>query len=176
MLNLEKKNWSTELKGQLIHPGHQLNEAGLMFRKIEDEEITAQVEKLRANQKQVVTQPETTNPKPETVFTTINYDDFAKLELRVGTISAAEKVKKADKLLQLQVDLGNETRTIVSGIAEHYAPENIIGQQVCIVANLAPRKIKGIESKGMILMAEDEFGKLKFVMPSEAIKAGSKIS
>ena len=176
MLNLEKKNWNTELKGQLIHPGHQLNEAGLLFRKIEDEEITAQVEKLHANQKQVVTQTETTNPKPETVSATINYDDFAKLELRVGIITAAEKVKKADKLLQLQVDVGTEIRTIVSGIAEHYSPENIIGQQVCIVANLAPRKIKGIESKGMILMAEDENGKLKFVMPSEAIKAGSKIS
>jgi methionyl-tRNA synthetase len=85
-------------------------------------------------------------------------------------------VKKADKLLQLKINLGDEVRTVVSGIAEDYTPENIIGQQVCVVANLAPRKIKGIESRGMILMAEDENGKLKFVMPSEIISNGSKVS
>ena len=176
MLNLEKKNWSTELKGQLIHPGHQLNEAGLLFRKIEDEEITAQVEKLKANQKQVVLQTEPKYPESEIANSVINYDDFAKLELRVGTVTAAEKVKKADKLLQLTVDMGNEVRTIVSGIAEHYTPEQMIGKQVSVVANLAPRKIKGIESKGMILMAEDADGKLKIVSPTETVNSGSKIS
>ncbi len=176
MLNLPKKNWNTELKGQLIESGHQLNEAALIFRKIEDEEIAAQIEKLNANQKEVVIEPESSPPKTVIAKAIINYDDFSKLELSVGIITAAEKVKKADKLLQLQVDIGTEIRTIVSGIAEHYTPEDIIGQQVCIVANLAPRKIKGIESKGMILMAEDENGKLKFIMPSEAMKAGSKIS
>ncbi|GDX52376.1 methionine--tRNA ligase [Bacteroidota bacterium] len=176
MLNLPKKNWSAELKGQLIHPGHQLNEAGLMFRKIEDEEITAQVEKLKANQKQVVLQTEPKNPESEIANSVINYDDFAKLELRVGTVTAAEKVKKADKLLQLTIDMGNEVRTIVSGIAEHYTPEQMIGKQVSVVANLAPRKIKGIESKGMILMAEDADGKLKIVSPAETVNSGSKIS
>ncbi|MEI7803333.1 MAG: methionine--tRNA ligase subunit beta, partial [Bacteroidota bacterium] len=140
------------------------------------EEITAQVEKLKANQKTIVTQPETKNPKPETTISEINYDDFAKLELRVGTITAAEKVKKAAKLLQLTVDMGNEIRIIVSGIAEHYTAEQMIGKQVSVVANLAPRKIKGIESKGMILMAEDADGKLKIVSPLEIVNAGSKIS
>src|SRR5204863_8330786 len=97
-------------------------------------------------------------------------------ELLVGIIGTTEKVKKADKLLQLTINLGNEVRTVVSGIAEYYAPENIIGQQVCVVANLAPRKIKGVESKGMILMAEDENGKLKFIMPSESVISGSSVS
>ena len=98
------------------------------------------------------------------------------MELCVGTIEAAEKVKNADKLLQLTVNLGDETRTIVSGIANHYAPEEVVGKQVCVVANLAPRKIKGIESKGMILMAEDADGKLRFITPSEKVASGSSIS
>ena len=112
----------------------------------------------------------------ESAQTTINYDDFAKLDLRVGTIVAAEKVPKADKLLKLQVDLGFETRTIVSGIAEHFQPENITGKQVVVVANLAPRKMRGIESNGMILMAEDKAGKLHFVNPIDAIDNGSSVS
>ncbi len=176
MLNLEKKNWTTELKGQLIQPGHQLNEAGLMFRKIEDEEIQKQIDKLHSNKKEVVTvktdEPITNNQQ----LPTINFDDFSKLELRVGRILKAEKVAKADKLLQLSVDMGNEVRTIVSGIAEHYTPEEMVGKQVSVVANLAPRKIKGIESKGMILMAEDADGKLRIISPSESVNAGSKIS
>jgi len=91
-----------------------------------------------------------------------------KMDIRTATITEAAKVKKADKLLQLTLDLGFETRTVVSGIAQHYAPEDIIGQQVCLLANLAPRKIRGVESKGMVLMAEDADGKLVFVSPSEA--------
>ena len=102
------------------------------------------------------------------------FDDFAKIDLRVGTILAAEKVEKADKLLKLTVDLGVDTRTIVSGIAQHFLPENIVGKQV-VVANLAPRKMRGIESQGMILMAEDAAGKLHFVSPETAINAGSGV-
>ncbi len=105
----------------------------------------------------------------------IEFDDFAKIELRAGTILAAEKVAKADKLLKLEVDLGSEKRTIVSGIALHYSPEEIVGKQVSVVVNLAPRKMRGIESAGMILMAEDASGKLVFVAPETVITAGSEI-
>ena len=108
--------------------------------------------------------------KPE-----ITYDDFSKLDLKVGTILTAEKVQKADKLLKLTVDIGYEVRTVVSGIAAFFKPEDIIGVQVSLVANLAPRKIKGIESKGMILMAEDDAGVLHFVSPKELTKNGSNI-
>ncbi len=109
--------------------------------------------------------------KPEIVF-----DDFAKIDLKVGTIVAAEKVEKADKLLKLQIDLGVEVRTVVSGIALHYQPEAIVGKQVVVVANLAPRKMRGIESNGMILMAEDAEGKLKFISPDEVVNNGSGVS
>jgi methionyl-tRNA synthetase len=106
----------------------------------------------------------------------IQYDDFARLDLKVGTIVAAEKVAKADKLLKLDVDLGFERRTVVSGIALHFSPDEIIGRQVVVVVNLAPRKMKGIESNGMILMAEDNSGKLIFVSPDSKIPSGSIVS
>jgi len=109
--------------------------------------------------------------KPEIVF-----DDFGKIDLRVGTVLEAKKVEKADKLLELYVDLGFEKRTILSGIAMHFTPESLVGKQVVVVANLAPRKMRGIESKGMILLAEDSQGKLHFVQPQEVIAAGSSIS
>jgi methionyl-tRNA synthetase len=183
MLNLSDDllKWTNAGKKDLVPAGHQLEQPEILFTKIEDAEILAQVHKLHTKQAVVIAAQsksaketpvkESEVPKPE-----ITYDDFSKLELRIGTIEAAEKVKKADKLLQLKVNLGTETRTIVSGIAEHYSPENIIGQQVCVVTNLAPRKIKGIESKGMILMAEDADGKLRFVMPSEWVGNGSGVS
>jgi methionyl-tRNA synthetase len=106
----------------------------------------------------------------------IAFDDFAKIDLKTGTIRAAEKVPKADKLLKLEIDLGFETRTIVSGIALHFQPEDIIGKQVVVVANLAPRKMRGVESRGMILMAEDSEGKLHFISPSEKVNDGSGVS
>ena len=112
-----------------------------------------------------------TGPKSE-----ITYDDFAKLDLRVGTVVSAEKVQKADKLLKLEVDLGFEKRTIVSGIALHFSPQDLIGKQVVIVANLAPRKLKGIESNGMILSAEDENGRLHLINPEEIINPGAGVS
>ena len=106
----------------------------------------------------------------------IQYDDFAKLDLRVGKIISAEKVEKADKLLKLEIDLGFEKRTIVSGIAQHFTAEEIVGKQVVVVANLAPRKMRGIESNGMILMAEDKNGKLHFINPDDETDAGSAVS
>ena len=106
----------------------------------------------------------------------ITYDDFTKLDIRVGTITAAQKVKKADRLLHITLDVGSETREVVSGIAEHYSPEDIIGKQVTYLANLAPRKLKGIVSSGMILMAEDADGKLQFVSPNETVRSGSIIA
>ena len=115
-------------------------------------------------------------PSASSAKATIQYDDFAKLELKTGIIREAQKVEKADKLLCLQVDLGTETRTIVSGIALHYAPESLIGQSVTVVTNLAPRKMKGIESNGMILMAEDATGKLVFIQPAHPIDPGSIVS
>ena len=106
----------------------------------------------------------------------IQYDDFAKLELKAGTVTACIKVEKADKLLKLEVDLGTEKRTIVSGIAQHYQPEEVIGKQVIVVTNLAPRKMKGIESQGMILTAEDSDGKLRLLKPEENVAPGSGVS
>ncbi|MEO6166374.1 MAG: methionine--tRNA ligase [Chitinophagales bacterium] len=179
MLQLENVKWDDAVGKRLLKTGHQLGEVALLFKKIEDEEINKQLDRLHATKQSAPLQPsEADNRKKEMELSKpeITYDDFSKLEFKVGTIEAAEKVKKADKLLQLKINLGTEVRTVVSGIAEHFSPENIIGQQVCVVANLAPRKIKGIESKGMILMAEDENGKLKFVMPSEKISDGSSVS
>jgi methionyl-tRNA synthetase len=106
----------------------------------------------------------------------IVYDDFAKLDLRVGTVTTCEKVEKADKLLKLTIDLGTETRTIVSGIALHYKSEEMVGKQVVVVVNLAPRKMKGIESQGMILTAEDKDGKLRLLKPEESVSPGSSVS
>jgi methionyl-tRNA synthetase len=125
-------------------------------------------DQLTADNSQLATVVEAQKPE-------VTFDDFTKLDLRLGTILTAEKVEKADKLLKFSVDLGFETRTIVSGIAAHFKPEELIGQQVSVVANLAPRKIRGIESKGMILLAEDENGKLHFVFPKINVSNGSVI-
>ncbi len=146
------------------------------FEKIEDELIEAQKEKLQKT-KEANAQAAAPAEKTETPFKPmIQYDDFTKLDIRVATITAAEKVKKADRLLHITLDVGSETREVVSGIAEHYAPEDIVGQQVTYLANLAPRTLKKIESSGMILMAEDADGKLKFVAPGDATAAGSVIA
>lgn len=167
-------DWENAGSMKLLSVGYSLRAPELLFRKIEDEEITQQIEKLKAaavNKEPIVQTTPAPAVKPEIVF-----DDFAKINLKVGTIVAAEKVEKADKLLKLQVDLGFETRTIVSGIAMHFAPANIVGKQVTVVCNLAPRKMRGIESNGMILMAEDANGKLHFINPEEAINPGSGVS
>ena len=187
--------WENAGSMKLLSVGYSLRAPELLFRKIEDEEITKQIEKLKAaavNKEPIVQTTLSNNQndsamsaspnaegsvavassvKPEIVF-----DDFAKIDLKVGTIVAAEKVEKADKLLKLQVDLGFETRTIVSGIAMHFAPADIVGKQVTVVCNLAPRKMRGIESNGMILMAEDANGKLHFINPEDQINPGSGVS
>ncbi|NLR82803.1 methionine--tRNA ligase [Chitinophaga eiseniae] len=174
--------WDNAGSTKLLSVGYTLRAPELLFKKIEDEQVKAQVEKLHAGLKQAMDAAAAAAPAPAAVEAPvtpakpeIQYDDFAKLDLRVGTILEAEKVPKADKLLKLLVDIGTEKRTVVSGIAMHFAPEDIVGKQVTLVANLAPRKMRGIESQGMILMAEDN-GKLIFVNPSEAVKAGSGVS
>jgi methionyl-tRNA synthetase len=158
---------------------HQLGEAIHLFSNIEDDTIQVQLDKLLAT-KNAIAHAEAINTlekkEIESTKASIQFDDFSKMDLRVGTILSAEKVKKADKLLMLQVDLGFETRTIVSGIALHFEPETLVGKQVCVLANLEARTIKGIESKGMILMAEDADGKLHLMSPENLISAGSKIA
>jgi methionyl-tRNA synthetase len=173
-------DWENAGSLKLLSVGYTLRAPELLFRKIEDEEIAAQIQKLNdaAQIKKMETTP-TTSTSTSTIATVkpeIVFDDFAKIDLRVGTIVAASKVEKADKLLQLSVDLGFETRTIVSGIAQHFEPESIVGKQVTVVVNLAPRKMRGIESNGMILMAEDANGKLHFINPSDNINPGSGVS
>lgn len=167
--------WKNAGSMKLLSVGYSLREPQLLFRKIEDTEITEQIEKLKAGLIKPVEPVKEAAKESAEQKAQIQYDDFAKLDLKVGTITAAEKVPKADKLLKLEVDLGFEKRTIVSGIALHFEPSAIIGKQVVVVANLAPRKMRGIESNGMILMAEDN-GKLKFINPDEATGNGSGVS
>ncbi|MCD8409156.1 methionine--tRNA ligase [Tenacibaculum finnmarkense] len=159
-------------KDILISDNHQINEAELLFSKIEDVEIEKQLAKLEATKKANEAENRVLEPQKET----IEFDDFTKIDIRVGTITAAEKVAKTKKLLKLTVDVGLDTRTIVSGIAESFKPEDIIGQQVSVVCNLAPRKLKGIESQGMILMIDTPDGKLAFAQPSEKVTNGEFIS
>jgi methionyl-tRNA synthetase len=178
-------DWENAGRIDLLNTGYPLRAPELLFRKVEDAEIQAQVDKLKAGlvqsaaaqiqAEQSAVNGEHKAEKEEAVKAEINFDDFAKVDLRVGTILSAEKVAKADKLLKLEVDMGTEKRTIVSGIAQHFSPEEIVGKQVTVVANLAPRKMKGIESQGMILMAENAAGKLIFVSPTEMADAGSAV-
>ncbi len=147
----------------LIPSGHQINPAELLFRKIEDAEIQKQLDKLEATKQANAQMEKSVTPQKET----ITFDDFTKLDLRVGTILEAEKMPKANKLLVLKVDTGIDTRTIVSGIAESFKPEEIVGKKVTVLVNLAPRKLRGVESEGMILMTENAEGKLVFVNPDE---------
>jgi len=175
-----------------LSAGHQLGSPGLLFQKIEDDVIEVQISKLlaagAANAAAVLAESasksnnsgiendKNMNAAVETVAETkpeVTYDDFAKLDLRVATVVACEKVEKADKLLKLTLEVGTETRTVVSGIALHFSPEEVVGEQVLLLANLAPRKMRGIESQGMILMAEDADGKLVFMSPSNAVASGS---
>ena len=178
-------DWENAGKTKLLSVGYSLRAPELLFRKIENEEIEAQVTKLKsglvksdsAKASSDAALVKADQPAKDTALKAeIVYDDFAKLDLRVGTIVTAAKVEKADKLLKLEVDLGFEKRTIVSGIALHFKPEEIIGKQVVVVANLAPRKMRGIESNGMILMAEDKLGKLHFVNPDTKVDDGSVVS
>ncbi|HQB22732.1 MAG TPA: methionine--tRNA ligase subunit beta, partial [Bacteroidales bacterium] len=172
MLNMEKTDWEDVLKFDLLKPEHKINQAELLFEIIDDAKIEEQLNKLAKTKEMNESSAKTVSPQKEE----ITYDDFVKQDIRVATILEAEKVPKADKLLKLLVDTGIDKRTIVSGIAEYYKPEEIIGKQVCVLVNLAPRKLRGIESAGMVLMATDKDGSLKFVSPENLTANGSIIS
>ena len=162
MLNIEVNNWNLEFENwNLTEAGHQIGEAEILFTQIEDAEIQKQIDKLEATKKANVMENLVTEPQKLTA----TFEDFAKLDLRVGTIVEAEKMPKANKLLVLKVDTGIDVRTIVSGIAEHFSPEEVIGKRVTVLINLAPRALRGVESEGMILMTNNAEGKLVFVNP-----------
>ncbi|MFH6602673.1 methionine--tRNA ligase [Maribacter algicola] len=162
-------SWASVFTEEALLPsGHQIGKAELLFRKVEDSEIEAQLDKLEATKKSNASDGEPTkNIEIMPQKDTITYDDFSKLDMRVGTIIEAEKMPKTDKLMVMQVDTGLDQRTIVSGIAEHFTPEELIGRKVTVLINLAPRKLRGTESQGMILLAEGADGKLVFVNPDE---------
>jgi len=172
--------WDSLGKDKLLPAGHQIGEAELLFAKIEDEQINAQIarlEKIRAEREAAEKAAAAAEaaakiaPQKEEV----SFDDFGKMDIRTATVLEAERVPKTDKLLKLTIDTGIDQRTIVSGIAEYYSPEDMLGKQICILANLAPRKIRGIESKGMILMARQGDGKMRFITPAEALVNGAEI-
>jgi methionyl-tRNA synthetase len=170
-LNIGEMPWETVGSTDLIKAGHQMEKPSLLFEKIEDPQVEFQVNKLnetkKANEAKAAGLPES---KP-----IISYEDFSAMDIRIATILEAEKVPKTQKLMKLKVDTGIDVRTIVSGIAEHFEPQALIGKQITLLANLAPRMIKGIESKGMILLAEDNLGRLIFVTPEEAIQNGAVV-
>ena len=168
-LNFESSDWKNIGSDKLLIPGHRINKASHLFQKIDDKLIEKQVQKL------IDTRQTLTNKIVAPAKDVINFEDFSQLDIRTGTILEAEKVPKTKKLIKLLIDTGIDQRTVVSGIAEYYKAEEIIGKQVSILVNLAPRKLKGIESQGMILMAEDTEGKLVFVSPEENIQNGSEI-
>ena len=151
--------------------GHKISTSDHLFTRIDDTVIAKQIEKLEQSAVSEVQQEVATEP----IKDEIQFDDFMKMDIRVAEIVAAQKVPKADKLLQLELSLGSEKRTVVSGIAQHYSPDDIIGQKVSLLANLAPRKLRGVLSQGMILMAEDANGKLTFVDPGPSSELGSSI-
>ena len=169
-MNIDVIDWA-KLGDHVIAAGHELGEAGLLFEKIEDATIQAQVDKLLATKKA----NELASVKAAPAKENIQYEDFMKMDIRVGKIIAAEKVAKTKKLMKLTVDTGIDERTIVSGIAEHYTPEEVIGRQVSVLVNLEPKPLKGIVSQGMILMAENADGSLSFVTPDKEVKPGSEV-
>ena len=167
MLGIQLNDWTVGGSSELITEGTQINQPEILFSKIEDSLVEFEVNKLKSTDKH--------STMVEAQKETVSFDDFSKMDIRLGTIISAQKVEKADKLLQLTVDTGIDQRTIVSGIAEHYSPEEVIGKTVAVLLNLAPRKIRGIESQGMILMAENESGELSFMSPEKAFSAGGEI-
>jgi methionyl-tRNA synthetase len=171
MLNSNEFGWEKLGSTNLLAEGHMLGTPELLFEKIEDSVIDAQLKKLEDTKLANALKEYKAEPQKDEA----QFDDFMKMDIRVGTIKAAEKVAKTKKLLKLTVDTGIDTRTIVSGIAEHFEPEQLVGKQACFLVNLAPREIKGITSNGMILMAQDADGKLRLVQPNEAVKPGSQV-
>ena len=171
MLNLASFEWTSLGSIELLAEGHELGEVGLLFEKIEDDVIQAQLDRLDRIKKE----NEAANYKANPIRPECSFDDFMKLDLRVGTVLECAKVPKADKLLQFKIDDGLETRTILSGIAKHFNPEDLVGKQVCFIANLPPRTLRGIVSEGMILSAEDNEGKLSLLTVTPQAKPGSEI-
>ena len=171
MLNIENFEWTSLGSTTLLSEGHELGEVGLLFEKIEDETIQAQLDRLERIKKE----NEAANYKANPIRPECTFDDFMKLDMRVGTVLECTKVPKADKLLQFKIDDGLETRTILSGIAKHFNPEELVGKQVCFIANLPPRTMRGIVSEGMILSAEDNEGKLSLLTVAPTAKPGSEI-
>ena len=171
MLKLSSWSWSELGSIDLLATGAEIAPAELLFEKIEDAAIDAQIQRLEDTKKQ----NEISSYKPEEVKENVSFDEFMKLDIRVGTVLECQKVPKADKLLQFKIDDGMGGRTIVSGIAQHYAPEDLVGKQVCFIANFPPRKLKGIESQGMILSAEDANGRLVVISPSDLVTNGVKV-
>ena len=174
MLKQPKLAWHQAGESTILAPGHHIAEAALLFQKIEDSEIEKQIQKLENTKTQNIAESaELTIPAAKEV---INFDQFAGMDLRVGTILSAEAVPKSKKLLKLLVDTGLDQRTILSGIAQHFTPEELLGKQVTVLANLAPRAMMGMESQGMVLMAEDLDGKLHLLVPEHKVASGSNIS
>ena len=171
MLKLSSWSWSDLGSIDLLETGAEILPAQLLFEKIEDAAIEAQIQRLEDTKKQ----NEINSYKPEEVKENVSFDEFMKLDIRVGTVLECQKVPKADKLLQFKIDDGMGGRTIVSGIAQHYNPEDLVGKQVCFIANFPPRKLKGIESQGMILSAEDANGRLVVISPSDLVTNGVKV-
>jgi methionyl-tRNA synthetase len=171
MINKTAFNWNELGQIDLLPAGHTLNQPELLFEKIEDEVISAQVQKLLDTKKQ----NEQNSWKPEPVKPDTSFDDFTKMDIRTGTVLDCQKVPKADKLLQFKIDDGMGGRTIVSGIAEYYNPEDLIGKQVCFIANFPPRKLKGVDSQGMILSAVNSDGKLVVIQPSQPVAPGAEV-
>lgn len=174
ILNTKKRGWTEAGGVDFLSDGHQLNEATLLFEKIEDKAVEAQVNKLLETKK--MNEQENTTPDLPKLKDEIVFDDFLKMDLRVGEIKTAEKVEKSNKLLKFTVDMGLETRTILSGVAKHFIPEEMVGKKVTVMANLAPRKIMGVESQGMLLFAENSDGKLVAVSPGEDAENGASIA
>ncbi len=170
-LNIQSISWDEIESVELLPTGHTINKPELLFSRIDDDVIDAQIQKLEDSK----TENKMTNPNAKPQKEECTFDDFQKIDLRVGTILEAKKVKKADRLLEFQVDTGIDVRTIVSGVAESFSPDDLIGKQVMVLVNLAPRKIKGIVSQGMLLLTDKEDGKLSFVTPDDTIKNGEII-
>lgn len=173
MLNMEQQDWAKAGAVDLIANQHQLGQAQLLFEKITDEQVDFQLNKLA--EAKTLNAQSNVSTEVATAKENITFDDFSKMDIRVGTIIEAEKIAKTKKLLKLKIDTGIDQRTVVSGIAEFFKPEDIIGKQVSILVNLEPREIKGIASQGMILMAEDADGRLDFVNPNSSVANGSSV-
>jgi methionyl-tRNA synthetase len=177
MLNLPAFTWDEAIRLDWLKAGDKLNPPDYVFEKIDDAQIEAQIKRLLETKitnetaaAEAIAGQQVKPGKPE-----VSYEDFSKMDIRVATILEAEKIPKTTKLMKLKVDTGLDQRTLVAGIAEYYEPEQVIGKKICILANLQPRKLKGIESKGMILMAEDPDGRLFFVQPEEGAANGGTI-